>query len=248
MNGRWAPGRTGRPPFTSAHARSVSGRARSDRSDGGRSDLADEVDARGEGLLALFPLGRADLARVGGDVLGGLDLADQLAGLTADALGGRLDVLDGALGIDQEGRAVGLAGARTHVVEVVGDGAVRVAQHVVLDLADLLGGVVPGLVDEVRVGRHGEDLDAELLQLLVVVGHVTELGRADEGEVGRVEEEDGPLADGVLVGDLDELPLVEGLRGERQDLGVHERHRVNPFELGGLLNAIQSLYRKKSDR
>jgi hypothetical protein len=65
---------------------------------------------------------------------------------------------------------------------------------VVLDLADGLGGVVPGLVGEVGVGGHGVHLDAHLLELGVVVGQVAQFGGADEGEVGRVEEHHGPLA------------------------------------------------------
>src|SRR5690606_40758504 len=52
-------------------------------------DLADQVQGRGEGLLAFLPLGRADLTRVGGDVLGGLDLAQQVLRVAADALGDR---------------------------------------------------------------------------------------------------------------------------------------------------------------
>ena len=46
------------------------------RCSGRNSDLADEVDRRGEGLIAFFPLGGAHLAWVGVDVLGGLNLAD----------------------------------------------------------------------------------------------------------------------------------------------------------------------------
>ena len=98
----------------------------------------------------------------------------------------------------------------TQHVEVAADRAGRVADHRVLDLADGVGGVVPRLVGEVGVGRHRVDLDAELLELGVVVGQVAELGRADEGEVGRVEEHDRPLALEVGVADVDELAVVEG--------------------------------------
>src|SRR3546814_14825259 len=62
------------------------------------------------------------------------------------------------------------------------------SSDLVLDLADRVGGLVPRLVREVGVGRHAVDLDAEALELGVVVGQVTELGGAYEGEVGRVEE------------------------------------------------------------
>ena len=43
------------------------------------------------------------------DVLGGLDLAQQLDGVAADAVGGDLDDLDHAVGVDHEGAAVGQA-------------------------------------------------------------------------------------------------------------------------------------------
>src|SRR3546814_8458654 len=79
------------------------------RSRGGL-DLADQVQRRLQGLLAFLPLGRADLARVRGDVLRGLDLAQQLQRVAADALGGDLDGLDDALRVDDEGAAVGQAG------------------------------------------------------------------------------------------------------------------------------------------
>jgi hypothetical protein len=41
------------------------------------SDLADQVQRRRQGGFAFLPLGRADFTRVAGDVLGGLDLAQQ---------------------------------------------------------------------------------------------------------------------------------------------------------------------------
>ena len=45
-------------------------------------DLADQVQGRGQCGLAFFPLGWADLARVSSDVLGRLDLAQQLGSIT----------------------------------------------------------------------------------------------------------------------------------------------------------------------
>src|SRR5215213_6066624 len=48
-------------------------------------DLADEVERRGESLLAGRPPGRADFTRVFSDVLRGLDLAQQFPGIAADA-------------------------------------------------------------------------------------------------------------------------------------------------------------------
>ncbi len=87
----------------------------------GESDLADELQRRSEGLVALFPLGRADLARVVADVLSSLDLADELGGVAADALGGDLGELDDAVRVDQEGAAVGEALVLAEDLEVAAD-------------------------------------------------------------------------------------------------------------------------------
>jgi hypothetical protein len=84
--------------------------------------------------------------------------------------------------------------------------------------------IVPGLVGEVGVGRHTVHLDAQRLQGGVVVGEVAELGRADEGEVGGIEEHHGPLALEGLVGDFDELAVVVSGGLERLDGGVDEGH------------------------
>ncbi len=84
---------------------------------------------------------------------------------------------------------------------------------------------MPGLVDEVRVGGDREHLDAELLQLVVVVGQIAQLGGAHEGEVARVEEEDGPLAGHVGLGDVDELTVPVGVLLEGEDLGVDQTHQ-----------------------
>jgi hypothetical protein len=83
----------------------------------------------------------------------------------------------------------------------------------------------------VGVGRYGVDLDAQRLEGRVVVGQVAQLGRADEGEVGRVEEHDGPLALEVVLGDGDELAVVEGGGLEGLDFGVDEAgvHGVAPW-------------------
>jgi hypothetical protein len=206
---------------------------RDDRGRGGAGPPADEVERGGEGLIALFPLGGADLARVGGDVLGGLHLAEELHGVAANALGGHLEELDDALGVDEEGAAVGQALTLAEDLEVAGDLERRVAEHRILDLADGVGAAVPGLVGEVRVGGDRVDLDPEALELLVVVGQVAQLGGADEGEVGRVEEHDRPRPLQVGVGDVDELAVVEGGGGEGLDLGVDERHvRSDLSDLG----------------
>jgi hypothetical protein len=132
--------------------------------------------------------------------------------------------LDHAFGVDDEGAAQREAFLFDHHAEVAGDLAGRVADQRVLDLLDRVRRVVPRLVGEVRVGRDAVHLDAEVLELAVLVGQVLELGRAHEGEVGRVEDEHAPLALERLLGELDELAGVVGGGLERLDLGVDEGH------------------------
>src|SRR3546814_13937648 len=84
-------------------------------------------------VVALFPLGRAHLVRVLAHVLRGLDLAEQLDRVAADALGGDLDDLDDAVGVHEERAAVGPALALAEHVEVGGDRGRRVAGNEGLD-------------------------------------------------------------------------------------------------------------------
>src|SRR3546814_3032767 len=90
-------------------------------------------------------------------VLRGLDLAEQLDRVAADALGGDLDELDDAVGVHEERAAVGQALALAEHVEVGGDRGRRVAEHEVLDLADRVGGLVPRLV---RSEEHTSELQS----------------------------------------------------------------------------------------
>ncbi len=53
---------------------------------------------------------------------------------------------------------------------------------------------------------------------------VTQLGGADEGEVGRVEEEDVPLALQAFLGDVDELAIMVGGGAEWFDFGIDQIH------------------------
>ena len=92
-----------------------------------------------------------------------------------------------------------------HDVEVAGDGAGGVTNQGVLDLVDGLGGLVPGFVGEVGVGRHAVDLNAQGLEGVVMVGQVTEFGGANKGEVGGVKEHHGPLTLQGGFGDLDKI-------------------------------------------
>jgi hypothetical protein len=86
-------------------------------------------------------------------------------------------------------------------------------------------------VDELGVGRHGQHLAVTVGKLLVQIAETLDLGRADEGEVLRVEENELPLALVRLVGDVDERVF---------DL-VRERAAVDSLEveLGELIANAQ---------
>jgi hypothetical protein len=72
---------------------------------------------------------------VRGHVLGGLDLAQQFAGVAADAVVVHLAQLDLAFGVDHEGAAQRQALLFDHDAEVARDRAGRVADQRVADLA-----------------------------------------------------------------------------------------------------------------
>ncbi len=83
---------------------------------------------------------------------------------------------------------------------------------------------MPHLVREVRVGGDDVHLGTGLLELLVVLGGVLDLGRAVEGEGGRHEDQHRPLALQAGLGDFDEL-AVEVCGGlERLDFGIDQGH------------------------
>jgi hypothetical protein len=66
--------------------------------------------------------------------------------------------------------------------------------------------VMPCLVHIDRVRAHAYDLSVLLVEQLVCVRELLELGRADEREVSRIESEDQPPA--PVIGQLDLLYLV----------------------------------------
>ncbi len=105
----------------------------------------------------------------------------------------------------------------------------RVADQWVLNLADGVRGVVPRFVGKVGVGGNTVDLNAQFLELGIVVSKVTQLGRANERKVGWIEEHDRPFAFQVGFADRDELALVVGSGVERFDLAVDDRHERRSF-------------------
>ena len=133
---------------------------------GAELDLADEVERRARGSFAFLPLGRADFARVGGDVLRGLDLAQQFLGVAADAAG-----VISMIWIPPSGSMTKVprsarpaSSISTSKLREIARG--RVADHRVLGSCLIVAEVsCQALWREMGVGGDGVDLDAELLEL-----------------------------------------------------------------------------------
>ena len=157
-------------------------------------------------------------------VLSCFHFTQQVRCITADTFSGNFDSLDNALRVNNEGRTVCQAFIFTHVVEVTGQGASRVTDHRVFDFRDGFRAAVPRFVGEVGVGRDRVHVYAQLLQFIVVIGHVTQFGRANESEVSRIEEEHAPAAFGIFLSDFNEFAVFERLVFERFNFGVNQRH------------------------
>src|SRR5580692_540804 len=115
------------------------------------SDFADQIQGRRQGIRARRPLRGAHLARVRGDVLRGLYLAQQFLRIAADAVVVHFHDLDQSLGVDDEGAAQRETFLLDQHLEVACERRRGVADQRVLHLDDGIGSVVPGLVREMRV-------------------------------------------------------------------------------------------------
>ena len=167
--------------------------------------------------------------------LRGLHQAQEVLGVAANAAGGDLVDLDLAVGVNDEGAALGKAVGGDQDLEALGQDVGGVSEHGVGHLGDALGLVVPGLVDKVGVAGHGVDLAALSLEGVVVLSQLLELGGAHKGEVRGIEEEQGPLAQDVSLGDGLELAILEGLDGKIADFLVDEGHVTLLLCVGGCL-------------
>jgi hypothetical protein len=150
------------------------------------------------GLSALLPASRAHLAVLVGE-LEGLDKTDGLLDVTADGKVVDGDLAEDTLGVDDEETAKSdtlVLNQDTVVARdlggLVGDeGELQVGTETTL-LARLLN---PGKMGEVGVGGDTENSGVDLLEAVEGVVVLDDLGRADEGEVHGVEEEDDPVGD-----------------------------------------------------
>ncbi len=165
------------------------------------------------------------MARICGHELGCLDLAQQFASVTTDAVVVHFAQDDLTFRVDQESATQGHAFVFDHHIEIAAQAAIGIAQQRVLDLGDGRRAVGPCLVGEVVVGRNAVDFHAQFLELGIAVSQIAQFGRADEGEICRVEEEHRPFAFQIGFGDGDEIAVVISGGGEGLDFGIDQGHR-----------------------
>jgi hypothetical protein len=116
---------------------------------------------------------------------------------------------NGAVLVDQEGAAEGNAGGAELDVVGAADFVLDVGDQRVLHLADAAvvdRGVLPREVGELRVDRDADDFDAALLEFVQTVIEGDQFGRADEGEVERIEKDHHVLA--LVVRELQRLHFI----------------------------------------
>src|SRR2546426_2187154 len=190
------------------------------------SDGADQLETRHERRLAGLPRNWADLAVVLADVLRGFDAAQELRDRPADRVVMDLERLDDTVGIDDEAASTGDAVSLDVDAELARERAGRICDERVTDLGHGRRGVVPRLVDPDGVGADRGNLRARLAEGVVEPGRLAQLGRADEGEVARIEQECEPAA--AVLGDAERanLALVEGVQDRRRDALADADHRM----------------------
>lgn len=81
-----------------------------------------------------------------------LNFTQQVRRVTADTFSGNFDRLDDTLRVNNKGCTVCQTFVFTHVVEVTGQGASRVADHRIFDFCDSFRAAVPCFVREVSIG------------------------------------------------------------------------------------------------
>jgi hypothetical protein len=75
-------------------------------------------------------------------------------------------------------------------------------------------------VYELRVGAHGHDIATHFLEAVLLLCQSSELGRSNESEVGRIEEQQAPTAVLLLLCQIElPEPAVLGIEGGQFKVG-----------------------------
>ena len=132
--------------------------------------------------------------------------------------------LDVTFGVDDEGAAQCEPFFVDMHVKRAGQGVGGVTDQGELGLANGGRRLVPHLVREMRVCGDDVDVSASFLEFSVVISCVFHFGGAVEGECRWHKNEHIPLALDGLVGDGNELAVMERFVFESLDCGIDQRH------------------------
>ena len=137
-----------------------------------------------DGVSALLPLGRADLAVLAGELVA-LDEPQDLVHVPADIRLVHGEVLDDTIWVDDGGTAEGVAGIAHVPAVLLADLATEVADERILHRTEttlLAGSVDPGEVGEDGVDGEADDLAVDRLELVVVLAESDDLSWTDKHE------------------------------------------------------------------
>ena len=82
-------------------------------------------------------------------------------------------------------------------------------------------------MSEVGIGRNAVDLNAQLLELGIVIGQIAQLSGANKGKIGGVEEENRPLALQISFTYVDEFAIQVSSGFKRFYFSVDQGHSDN---------------------
>ncbi len=151
-------------------------------------------------LFAFVPTGGTDFAVLVGEKHR-IDHADHLIDVPAKRQVVDDGMADGTVLVDEEGSAQG-DGIVDQDIVVPGDLLGKVGDQGITDAADtalLYRSLSPGEVAVLAVDGAADDIDAAVMELFEPMIEGDQLGGADEGEVQRIEEEDGALLSDILI-------------------------------------------------
>lgn len=146
--------------------------------------------------------------------LSGFHLAKQLVRIAADIACAHFVQYDFALWIDDKSTSFCETGVFDVDIQLLRQFTSRVADHRILDLADCLRRFMPCFVNKVGITGNRINFTSDSLEISILALQVFKLGRAHKGEVRRIEEEHAPLAEKILIGDFDEIVLLECIQFE----------------------------------
>jgi len=186
------------------------------------------------GQVSRLPVGRAHLTVLLNE-LESLDQADDLINVAADRkiVDGDLAQVTGRID-DEKGTKWDAIGKKNTVLG--GDRLGEVSDNRDLHVTQttfLARSVHPGKMGEQGIARGSNDLGVDGIELRLTIAESNDLGRADEGEIQRIPEEDDPLASELRQRDILELLVRhQSANGEFRSrlLNGRERHGASGYQ------------------